>query len=339
MKRLQEDRLIHVRSMDDLIICNYTEKCAYDAVWDDGTMACRGLILRVDKPWPDSTKHTEVVALPWSKFWNAGERDLWPSGTLVNVTEKVDGSLGILYRHNGAYRIATRGTFDSEQAIWATEFLKRFNLPGQSVPESWTFLFEIVYPNNRIVVDYGDREDLVLLGIRNRYSGNDFGYDAVRRMGYTLGLNVVPTHDLTTLDSVLAAAKTLEPNAEGWVLRYDDGSRWKVKGTAYREISRLIAFATRAHVIEAMISGDIEEWLGTIPEEYRDDVIGWKKEAETHSRDEMARLTTILADGPTASRKDFALWAKANHPDDMPYLFALLDGKDIRTMILKGMLK
>ncbi len=42
---------------------------------------------------------------------------------------------------------------------------------------------------------------------------------------------------------------------------------------------------------------------------------------------------------PKASRKDFALWVTENHEEIKHYLFALLDGKDVRTLIYKQILK
>ncbi|HRF99146.1 MAG TPA: hypothetical protein PLZ51_28235, partial [Aggregatilineales bacterium] len=74
---------------------------------------------------------------------------------------KMDGSLGILYRWQGAYYIATRGNFDSDQAIWATIFL-RTHYDLHNLADEYTLLFEIIYPDNRIVVNYGQRQDLVL---------------------------------------------------------------------------------------------------------------------------------------------------------------------------------
>lgn len=334
LRRLDADGLITVRPLGDLIICNYTPKCTYSGAWDAATIACRGLILRVDSPWPASTRITEIVALPFGKFFNVGEGDRWPTAEIAEVTEKIDGSLGILYRHDGQYRIATRGTFNSDQALWGTEHLKRFDL--RHLPANLTLLFEIVYPGNRIVVDYGDREDLVLLGVRDRFSGRDWPHSFVRSTALEFGFTCVPIfHGHGGINHLLQRAKELDATMEGWVLRYADGTRWKIKGHTYTTVARLLNHATKKHVIEQMINGSIEEWLGQIPEEYRDEVLAWRKETEANLRAEIARLTTILADRPTTSRKDFALWVKTHHREDSSELFALLDGRDIRLMILK----
>src|SRR5690606_26325973 len=98
-----------------LSILNYTEKAQWDRVWNPVTLTCRGLILDDDN---------EVVARPFGKFFNLADHEQddprlgWP----CDVYEKLDGSLGIAYRYGDHVGIATRGSFDSEQAQWATRF-------------------------------------------------------------------------------------------------------------------------------------------------------------------------------------------------------------------------
>ena len=38
--------------------------------------------------------------------------------------EKLDGSLIIIFHHNGRWRTATKGSFTSSQAQWAENFLE-----------------------------------------------------------------------------------------------------------------------------------------------------------------------------------------------------------------------
>jgi len=71
-----------------LAIYNYTEKAAYDRVWNDVTSQCRGLIIDVAT--------SRVVARPFPKFFNYGEHD---EATLsldepVTITELITGNDG-----------------------------------------------------------------------------------------------------------------------------------------------------------------------------------------------------------------------------------------------------
>ncbi|MET9842806.1 hypothetical protein ABZZ01_34320, partial [Streptomyces virginiae] len=61
----------------------------------------------------------------------------------------------------GRWRVASKGSFISAQAVWAQRRLD--GADTAALHPGTTYLAEILYPQNRIVVDYGDRRDLVLL--------------------------------------------------------------------------------------------------------------------------------------------------------------------------------
>src|SRR3954469_17993310 len=140
-----------------LLIHNYTEKAQYENVWNAATLACRGLVVSRDG---------RVLARPFAKFFNHGQPgapELDLDGP-VAVTDKADGSLGVLFPTPDGWAVATRGSFDSEQARHATKVWRSRYAGSFQPPEGLTLLFEIIYPGNRIVLDYGDLDDLVLLG-------------------------------------------------------------------------------------------------------------------------------------------------------------------------------
>lgn len=161
-----------VHPSQPLAILNYTEKTQFSGTWNEVTLACRGLIYNTDT--------LDIVARPFPKFFNYGER--WQTDQLsldepVIVTDKMDGSLGILYEDvYGELAIATRGSFTSEQAKHATELLHR-KYPDYRpwMRGTITTLFEIVYPENRIVVDYDGLDDLVMIGGVSNYGTAIFG--------------------------------------------------------------------------------------------------------------------------------------------------------------------
>lgn len=156
-----------------LVIYNYTERCQWERAWTDVTLQCRGLI---------ADDAGMVLARPWAKFFNYGEH---PEGSIdlgapAEVTDKLDGSLGILYPVPDGWAIATRGSFTSDQAIWATEWFRRYaNL--EFFNPRHTYLFEILIRWNRIVVHY-DWEGLVLIGIVDTETGRDIDLPADPRL-------------------------------------------------------------------------------------------------------------------------------------------------------------
>lgn len=119
-------------------ILNYTDACQFDRAWDLVTRNCRGLIYRFTDD--------EILARPFEKFFNDGE----PGGAEVaedalgEVTDKLDGSLGIIYPTPDGPAVATRGSFASEQALHATQVLRSRYSAWQPNPE-WTYLVEIIY--------------------------------------------------------------------------------------------------------------------------------------------------------------------------------------------------
>src|SRR5690606_23624256 len=88
-----------------------------------------------------------------------------PDMPILGAWDKIDGSLGIQYRlPDGRQAIATRGSFTSDQALHATKRLREAGWDIMPHDFAFTWLWEIVYPGNRVVVDYGDRDELVYLG-------------------------------------------------------------------------------------------------------------------------------------------------------------------------------
>lgn len=236
LTRAISDRLIAVRAAaDGQVIYNYTDTAMYTpGAWDNPAVrACRGLIVA-----PDGT----VVARPWPKFFNYGQAE---AGTLdldarVSVTDKMDGSLGILhYGQDGRPRVATRGSFTSDQAIHATRVLHG-RYAGIAWPPDVTPLVEIVYPSNRVVCDYGALDDLILLGGVRVDTGDYLGaVEMADLMGWTGP--VVDAMPYETLRDALAAPP--RHGKEGMCVRYLDAKPpviVKIKQSDYVELHRIV---------------------------------------------------------------------------------------------------
>lgn len=140
--------LVNKHPEHNLRILNYSRKVQFEKFWNSFTLLCRGLIIDDDG---------NVVAMPFVKFFNYEEHKAEEIPTTnFEVFDKMDGSLGILFYYAGNWHIATRGSFVSDQAIRAKEILKKYNT--EDLDEEITYLFEIIYPENRIVVNYGEEE-------------------------------------------------------------------------------------------------------------------------------------------------------------------------------------
>jgi hypothetical protein len=141
-----------------LSIFTYTRDCQYGHIWTPVTMACRGLIA------DDVTGG--IVAFPFPKIFVTamhGVHDFAPPlpAEPFEVFDKADGSLIIVFHYDGRWHAASKGSFISEQADWAQQWLDAADL--SRLDPQLTYLAEAIYPANRIVCDYGPREDLALL--------------------------------------------------------------------------------------------------------------------------------------------------------------------------------
>lgn len=314
----------------NLYILNYTERCQYESGhWNPVTLACRGLI------YDGNTG--EVVARPFRKFFNFGQSES-PSISLdepVVVTDKMDGSLGIVYWDGWDWAVATRGSFESEQAQWATEFW-RHECKGYRPPDGWTILVEIIYPENRIVVNYGERKELVLLGAVCIETGQSISPWDSLLAEWPHGR--AESFRCANLSEALALPS--RPNAEGIVIHaVRSDVRVKVKQEDYLRLHRIVTGLTERTIWEHLASGMS---LSTLLEQLPDEFHGWVSkvadglmaQVERNAVEVERAYSTILATLPAdATRKDFALIAKEHSLSGC--LFARYSEREYRDMLWK----
>lgn len=299
-------------------IFNYTQECQHSGAWDDVTRQCRGLILNVETG--------QVLANPFPKFFNYQEHIAhdWPiPDERPIITEKYDGSLGILYHIGKIPWIATRGSFMSDQARWATEWYRKAVHPDFWLTNSTTHLFEIVFKANRIVVNY-DFEGLVYIASRITETGRHVDAADLWMRPFRRARHVPPT-DL----AVLASADS--PTGEGFVCHYPDANvRLKVKFPEYVRLHKILTGLSEIGIWEHLREGKKLD-LERIPDEFMswvDDVQDRLRASYGGIEDQAKReyAVSTLQAGPNASRKDLALLFQRQKLTSL--LFAMLDGKD-----------
>jgi RNA ligase len=323
---------VYVKEHEGLLLFNYNARAMYENRWNWFERVSRGLIL--------NAATGEVVARPFDKFFNWYPQLPYTQQDIVAVTEKMDGTLGILYRHQGEYRIATRGGFTGEQALWATQHLQsHHNLEG--LPDDLTLMFEVIYPENRVVVDYGDQAELILLAARNRFSGAYLTIDKVYSLAvkYGFGFPVLynPQHSPQWFAE---SAAQLDVNIEGYVIEMTDGTRWKIKGDRYRNLHKLLTEITFNSVLACVQDGSIDDVYAIVPKAWHPQIRAWEQEIRRKFRDTERTLHQWFFNAPRHDRKAFALHVQRYTPKSLhPYFFALLDGKSIDDMIYRHAFK
>lgn len=248
---------VTVSRQGPLALYHYSNRCVYDLLWDEFSLLARGLILDVERG--------ELVATPFPKFFNYGERDAKLPDEPFHAFEKLDGSLGIVYFHAGRWQVTTKGAFGAGQSRWAEARLAHYDL--RLLDPRSTYLFEIIYRDNRIVVRY-DYEDLVLLGA---YDGDGGELDApgVAALAAQLGTRAARRYEYAQVEDIVRAAEALDQNDEGFVIRFASGYRIKLKGSAYRRVHALVSRVTPLGLYDALYAGDDLDLLRReVPEEY-----------------------------------------------------------------------
>jgi RNA ligase len=174
-----------------LAILNYTPMAQFTPeLWNHVTDLCRGLVYDVQT--------LEVVARPFAKFWNYADSrhpetlpENFPASA-PTITRKLDGSLGIAYPTPRGWAIATRGSFASDQAAWASRWLDSH--PIRAFVEGYTPLFEIIYPENQIVVRYA-WQGLMLLALVNIETGEELSRKDLEQFAAANEYELVPVFD------------------------------------------------------------------------------------------------------------------------------------------------
>jgi RNA ligase len=292
------------------LIANYTPECTYARGWDEVTLMARGLILDLDG---------NIVGRSFNKFFNFGE----PGAADIDAGlfyPKFDGSLGVSYRMpDGTMRFATRGSFDSPQAEWATKvWAERFG-EGIDLDDGYSFVVEIIYPDNRICVDYGTREDLVLLAVVRHDDGTVHDpRSSAMRWGWRGG--VADRVDPEDLDEAVGI--------EGYVLREVGVTgvpkQVKYKTPWYLRLHRARAGLSLKQVYEVMAAGQDDVFFRDLPEELRAEAEGYAAQVTAELRlveTEVALEALAWAGKP---RKDVAIALKGR--DVMGLVLTLIFG-------------
>lgn len=313
-----------------LSIYNYSRLTQYSEKWDEITLMCRGLVI-------DDLGN--IVARPFKKFFNYEELkpDQIPNEPF-DVFEKMDGSLGILFYYKGEWVFASRGSFTSQQALRGAEILKKYKY--ERLLEGFTYLFEIIYPENRIVCEY-DFEELILLGVIDNQDGYEMRIDddrihlygnRVKHVLNNLGFKLVKKYD--GIDDYSRLKSLIPNNAEGFVIRFQSGMRMKIKGDEYVRLHRIITGISSYDIWEDLKNNGklSEEMLDRIPDEF----YGWIKQTEKQIRGEYSKIELEYLNHfdsikRLGTRKLFAQFARNfKYPK---ILFQMLDKNDYSKII------
>jgi RNA ligase len=315
----------------DIWILNYSPKVQSKKFWDVYTLSCRGLIIDVDG---------NILARPFQKFKNYEEYD--PKeidmSKKFEIFEKMDGSLIILFYYKACFKwiVASRGSFISDQSIEAKKMLDSKIDIYDRLNKNCTYLFEVLYKTNRIVVNYGDIYDLILLAVITTENGEELPYDEIYKI-YSNYFSIVKKYDMS-IKNLNDLKKLEEDNKEGFVVRFENSMRVKIKFTEYVRLHGILTNVSNLIVWEHLMNNyDFDELLDRVPDEF----YGWLNKTVNTMRlnfNNIERLALkeffrIYYVNLIIERKPFAM--EALNSDHRSILFKMYDKKPYDELIWK----
>jgi hypothetical protein len=309
---------VYIRQQGTLNLFMYGNALAIDK-WNAFARQSRGVVIDIARERCES--------FPMEKFFRFGEgpeitREKLSLSTTVEVVEKVDGSMVSLIDHDGKRQFCCKGNFDTPQSDRASQIGERLPLHLLQT-DRYFHVFEVIYPENRFpsglsVVDYGDREDLVLISMRDRLTNRSLSYSEVVQEAQRVGISHPRVFKggleevFSEVDSASAAL-----HEEGYIIRTEDeGKLFKLKYAGYKEVLRMVnEMRTNRFVREhlALSTDERAEALALLPDDIRAVA---EKQLDQH-RDIMARLAqyseTVRRLAPDG-RREFAAFVKSTIP-------------------------
>ena len=322
-----------------------TEGCASQRCPDSVNLAairreCRGMLF-----YPDG----RIMSRRLHKFFNVNERDETAAhridlGKQHVILEKLDGSMITPVFTASGIRWGTKMGI-TEVSMQAEEFVARN--PQYAQFAEWcetmrlTPIFEWCSRKQRIVVDYPE-DRLVLIALRGTMTGEYKQYCDLVVLGDRFGIEVVRAYAGTTenMEHLIAETRAME-DAEGWIIRFDDGQMLKVKGDWYVRIHKTKDnLIWEKNVVELLIN----EKMDDVKPYMLDDDIRRVEQFETEFwigiNDAVNRyeryFQTVLASG--LDRKSYAQqWMptiRDSDPFAPPFVFSRFDSKDPRQLVI-----
>lgn len=354
LEKYYSEGLLHKQTHPtlDLTIWNYTPKVQYEKLWDEITLQCRGLVTNsegkvIARPFGKFFNYEEhtIDEIPNENYTiyekmdgslgilfyyetvltNEERYNIWFNNNYETGMERFydpnklpnfdDPYYEPTPKIKGEWIMATRGSFTSVQSSKGFELLSKYNV--SDLFKTYTYLFEIIYNENRIVVDYKGDEKLVLLGAIETATGVE---DDITIYSY-YGFDVV-THYEYVNETYESLKEKISDDREGYVIKFKNGFRMKIKGDEYCRLHHILTNISNRDVWEYLKDGKpLDDILNKVPDEFYD----WVKTTVSNLQNKFNLIKIEVEDEfkELINKKEFAEKIKDN--PNKSFLFKRLD--------------
>ena len=317
-----------------------------DAKWNKNNLFYRSLI---------TDKEGTVLSSGFPKFFNYGEKpDCYPDPEQFNdwvIEDKQDGSLCIVEFVNGQFSMRTRGTSTYKTLVNYKDFeflFEKYPKVKKHVQENsnYSFLFEIVTPNNVIVIRPKEI-DFYFLGAVDKNTLKMATNEEVLNMWKNMGCPPTPQkyyfQNVKSISQISEFVKEWK-GKEGVVLSYNNNqNRIKLKSLWYITIHRiksqlnsennLIDFYVECGMPEhSVFQNKIEkEFDFEIAEQLKDEILRISEIADKVKREIEHMKEFAHTMGRFETRKEQARYVMENYGKSKKssFVFDILDGKEL----------
>lgn len=326
---------IEVRDGDEHFIAHETVYDLHAAIRRE----CRGMLF-----YPNG----DLMSRRLHKFFNVNERDETQAHVIdFNrphvILEKLDGSMITPVFWNGVRWGTKMGITAVAEPVekFVAERDNYTQLAQECHVRGMTPTFEWCSRKQRIVIDYPE-DRLVLTAIRHNVSGEYIKYAELLEWGAVYGIEVVRAFEgnLENMERLLAETRDLE-GAEGWIIRFDDGDMYKIKGEWYCRIHKTKDNLTlEKNLVELIVNEKLDDAKAFMLDDDRHRVEQFENEfwdgfyKQVHSYERY--YNTVVASG--LDRKRYALeWKptiERNDPVAPQIVFGCFAGRKVSDMLL-----
>ena len=165
------------------------------------------------------------------------------------------------------------------------------------------------------------KPELVLLAAYLE-DGTEVPFDALTETAKALGWRAARRHAFESFSELVEHARGLPKTEEGFVIRFIDGLRLKLKGDEYRRIHALISRCTPLAMWEAMQAGDdMQAIRRDLPEEFWGDFDAITSLLRQGLDEVTARVAAAAAELAHLSDKEVGLRLSTLDPQVRPFIF------------------